>query len=367
MNERLVNRGNAIAVTAYKVLGFAVLTVILLGLLSYLALQGFFVFNHAWLAPTVLSPTDERILGLNTRLAELAASRERVDMERREMMVKLDDSVRRAEAERLFQDRYRSALRGDIQLRANELSQLGRLMREYDATRPEIGESNKAFASMSRARAEELKTASLLTQEAWLTTNHQLAQMATNRLELESQGVSLLAKLSETKRELGSLSSAMRLASNGSATGSELSTPTLLMHQHFTDSQLELTMGVASQQLLRDSIAAMDGVLATYDSLLAAIRNSPYLKALEGNVTVAFVPYDNASRARPSTKLYGCLLGFVLCREVGVIRGVYQGEIQQQHPVRHETLRGEMVEIELSNPEWVQKDLLHMNRPPLLF
>src|SRR2546428_14097142 len=94
MRDRIVARVNSIAVNAYKAVGIAVLAAILAGLLSYLAMQGFFVFSHRWVAPTILSPTDERVLRLNVQLAEQSAARDRPAGERRHPEAQLQDSER---------------------------------------------------------------------------------------------------------------------------------------------------------------------------------------------------------------------------------------------------------------------------------
>ena len=65
MNQQAANRVNAVAVNAYKALGTLLLCLILLGFITYLGLQAFFLLSRRWVAPTVVSRTDPQILQLN--------------------------------------------------------------------------------------------------------------------------------------------------------------------------------------------------------------------------------------------------------------------------------------------------------------
>src|SRR5690242_3148918 len=149
MNEQLVSKLNKIAVGIYKLLGFGLLALILVGLLSYLSVQGFFLVNHRWLAPTIVSPTDERILQLNTRIAEQAAARDRLIADRNDLKARLDDAERTVVAQTAFQAHFEAALQGDREARWREVSRLMSLSRDYDAAGAEIAESNKAYSGLA--------------------------------------------------------------------------------------------------------------------------------------------------------------------------------------------------------------------------
>src|SRR5207237_10085481 len=122
MRDRIFARLNTAAVNAYKVAGIAVLVVILAGLLSYLSLQGFFVFSRRWIAPTILSPTDERVLRLSVQLAEQTAARDRLAGDRRELQAKLDDAERVLAQQVIFRQQLRPAWRLGRGGRAQERS-----------------------------------------------------------------------------------------------------------------------------------------------------------------------------------------------------------------------------------------------------
>ena len=58
-----------LTVAGYRMLGFAVLGVIVVVLLGYLATRLFYLVDRTWVVPTIVSPTDERVLALQTELA----------------------------------------------------------------------------------------------------------------------------------------------------------------------------------------------------------------------------------------------------------------------------------------------------------
>src|SRR3954463_7820999 len=122
MTERVVARLNSLAVHAYKAFGFLVLVAILGGLLSYLSVQGFFLLSHRWVTPTILSPTDERVLHLNVQLVEQNAARDRLGGERAHLRARLEEAERTLAQQTLFQKRFRAALQQEHSVRARELN-----------------------------------------------------------------------------------------------------------------------------------------------------------------------------------------------------------------------------------------------------
>lgn len=82
---------------------------------------------------------------------------------------------------------------------------------------------------------------------------------------------------------------------------------------------------------------------------------------------MAFVPYDNIENVEAGESLYGCSLGLFWCTRVGSIARILNGEVTRKHPIRNLILRGAMVEIELGDPRWARKELLHIGGAPLLF
>jgi len=359
-DKKLVNSLNAAIVSAYKVMGFLILAIILGGLLAYLGTHGFFLLNRSWVAPTIISPSDERILTLNAQIAAQAAAREKLLAERLELRARLDDALRVVAAEEAFQEGFAAALKGDRSFRARELGKLLALRRQQEETRTNFDQISKPFASMVLGRADALAGVNLIDREALLTTHHQVAQLGHSSFLLAEKEVELETKIAALRRDIAAIDA----LEDGAGGKMGASVDVLKLQQTRTESELDLARARELANALEENLRTIDVSIARYDALLAAIRSSPYLKAMEGNLTVAFVPYDNIAKVKPGVSLHACKLGLIWCSNVGSVARILDGEVTRKHPIRNVLLRGAMVEIELEDPVWAQKDLLHLGRAP---
>ena len=116
----------------------------------------------------------------------------------------------------------------------------------------------------------------------------------------------------------------------------------------------------AQREVLRAAIARQD-------EILRGLEQSPYLRALADRATVALVPYDNLEGVAPGTEVVACRLAMVLCREVGRVLEVLPGEIAFKHPRREKMVRGQLVELRLSEPDASAEDVLFLGGAPLGF
>ncbi|QSQ26580.1 hypothetical protein JY651_17310 [Pyxidicoccus parkwayensis] len=365
MNQRVINKVNSIVVSAYKFMGSVLLALIMLGLISFLSVQGFFMVSRSWVTPTVISPTDTEILTLSTQVAAQTSARDHVLAERRVVEDRIADTERTIAAERSFQQRFRVALNGERASRERVSKRLSELRREYGLAREEIVQSNRAFSGLTRARTDALFGARLLEQEDKLTINHHLAQVAQSNLSLAQSSVDIETKLDALRREMAGLAAVQKgLGEESSPAG--MTTDVLLLEREFTHSVLELARAEATLKSLKQDLKALDDVALRYETLIASLRASPYLRAIEKDLTVAFVPYENLSHAEQGTPLYSCAVTLFWCREVGVMGKVLEGEVSLKHPIRQYMIRGVMVEIQLSDGQAAREELLHLGSPPML-
>jgi hypothetical protein len=102
------------------------------------------------------------------------------------------------------------------------------------------------------------------------------------------------------------------------------------------------------------------------DAVVGRLAQSPYLKAIENKVTLAFVPNPNLKNIKLGTPLYGCAWGLVWCRKVGTVKAVLDGEVQDIHPHDESVQRGLMLEVSVS--DWgASQTVLFAGSKPLWF
>src|SRR5262249_18277871 len=102
------------------------------------------------------------------------------------------------------------------------------------------------------------------------------------------------------------------------------------------------------------------------DAGVGGLAQSPYLKAIENKVTLAFVSNQNLKNVKLGSPLYGCAWGLVWCKKVGTVKAVLDGEVQDIHPHDESIQRGLMVEVDVT--EWgANEAVLFAGSKPLWF
>lgn len=101
------------------------------------------------------------------------------------------------------------------------------------------------------------------------------------------------------------------------------------------------------------------------DAVVRSLEQSPYLRAVNHNIVLAFVPYQNLRNVKIGTKLYGCSWGLVVCARVGKVAATIDGEVQDIHPHDESVQRGLMVEVELTTPSAEGNAVLFAGGKPL--
>jgi hypothetical protein len=357
---------NRILVTGYKLVGFGVLTLVLLGLVSYLATEIFYVVDTSWIAPTVLSPTDEHVLQLDALASQEIAAEGAVITKKLELQAQLQDAQRIAETETAFQDAFRTALANDLADRKTELERLRSLLGRYAAAERTIQQSNEAFSGMQRDELGTQYQAHVIDVDQLLRGNFELAQIAGANLSLDERNVQIDQRAAQLRREVESLEDARESAGSGKGAAAQLSYAILHTKHDFDTSVLAVAKASDDAAALRRSIETLDGVIAQHQKLLETIKNSPYEMAADRSLAMAFVPYENKGSITPGQPVYGCALAFVWCRQVGNIAAKIDGEVLGKHPVHNRDIRGVMVKLQLDDASWIEKPVLHVGRRPLL-
>ena len=99
-------------VSAYRLLGFIVLTIIVVVLVGYLATSAFYVVSDSWVRPTVVSATDERVLALQAQVDQHQTARD-------QLAAQLRHADRAIAMEQGYQAEFARAIRADLEGRAD--------------------------------------------------------------------------------------------------------------------------------------------------------------------------------------------------------------------------------------------------------
>jgi hypothetical protein len=138
------------------------------------------------------------------------------------------------------------------------------------------------------------------------------------------------------------------------------------MRIQLDDKQLDKENKIGERRTLRGQIEDTKRLITAQDAVVNRLAQSPYLKAIESKVTLAFVSNQNLRNVRIGGPLYGCVWGLVWCRKVGTVKAVLEGEVQDIHPHDESVQRGLMVEVDVS--DWgASETVLFAGSKPLWF
>jgi hypothetical protein len=131
----------AFIIRAYKIVGLAALTAILIGLICFLSVNLFYLVNSSWVRPVVLSPTHASVLSTMATLSSESARRDEIITEREELEAEREGLDRVLQLNQEFQKEFAGAVARPQPERADYQALLAR--RAYQES---IIESEKAAA-----------------------------------------------------------------------------------------------------------------------------------------------------------------------------------------------------------------------------
>jgi hypothetical protein len=338
-------------VSAYRVLGFAILTIIVVVLIGYIASSAFFYMSASWVVPMAVSPSDEKVVALQAQLAEQQNARDRIADE-------LKQSERAIAVQQTFQLEFAKAIKSDLDGRKLALGRIRKLANTAAATRAAIRGQNAAYANSSRKRMAQEYAAGLIDRNTMLSGKFQIAQITSSSLSLAERQAEFENRAGELEAQTRSLDA---ILANQPGDDTALSYEVLRIKQEYEASRLDLAKAVEARDTLKAS-------LARQDKIVGSLKQSSYLRALDDGASVAFVPYGNLENVEQGTSVYACRVGMVICRHVGEVFQVLPGEVQFKHPHRDKMLRGQLVELKLDDdePEAAADDVLFVGGRPLL-
>jgi hypothetical protein len=292
------------------------------GVASYLGARFVASHNNRWLAPTVLSSTDPRVLQVAASLQQETSRRNDLVFQQKELESRLRQAKRCVELEEGFQTSFKAALRSDLETRRAELARLQAALAEADSS-----------ADASDPHASEKSAA-------------------------------LEARLVAARQRVRLLDAALR---DGRATSSY---EVLSLRRDYDQS---LVASDAARELVQASTKALgdlEPALKAKDALIASLESSPYHLAISADVALGFVPYENMDAVKTGDAVMACSTALLLCNDVGTVGDVLPGEVRGLNPLgsmtgRGDELRGRLVRLDLKDARDGERSVLYAKRGPL--
>jgi hypothetical protein len=332
--------------TTYRIFAIAILYAVLLGVLSYAFVMGFYALNKSWAAPVILSASDEKSLDF---MQKLVVSRQTIED------LKVD--ILRQQTTLAEMARHRASLLAlDPELQAAIVRE-----REHDSlTGPQLAELDK------QKQADNQKTLEILTQIRQLEV--QIKSDLANGLITKGDAATQLAALNQAEDAYTDSRIADVMLSDSVLDKTTIGTRSLDAIEKQAElrsniAQLDVTLSVAEKQLQEDNRQ----VERLRDALTVA-KQSPYYLNASGDKRLyfAFVPYDNQANVTVGAPIYDCYLNMALCRKVGTVKQIFLGEQVISHPIFKTQVRGLTILMDLSHPESAKSQTVFIGGKPLL-
>nr|HEX4314484.1 hypothetical protein [Kofleriaceae bacterium] len=336
-----------LVVSGYRALGLTILTIIVIVLVGYISSTLFYYLSRSWVTPTIISPSDDKVVAAKNELSSAQNTRDKTAAD-------LHDAQRAIAVEQTFQLEFTKAVADDLAGRKEQLDRVRSLAGAAASTRAHIRGAADAYAKSFTAKNSADYASGLIDRDKMASSNFQAAQMSSSSLDLAEKQVELEGQARDLARETAALDTL--LAQQGG--DKSLSYDVLKIKRDYEASKLALAKAIET----RDTLAAS---LARQDDIIAGLKQSAYLRALDDKATVALVPYNNLDHATAGAALYACRIGMVWCHQVGEVVAVLPGEVPVRNPHDESTLRGQMIEMHLDDADAARDQVLFADGKPL--
>jgi len=336
-----------LVLTVYRVFAIAVLYLVLIGILTYAWIMGFYAVNTSWAAPVILSASDEKSLDFREKLVTSQQTIEDLKVDTNKLQTGVTEMKEHRAALMALAPQLREAIAREKTHNSTSGPELAQLDQQKLA---DNAKTQKVLAQLKEVEANIHKDLAA----GLITKGDAAQQISTINQAQDAYTDSKIAEILLTDSVLDKTS---------------IGTDTLnvLVKQAELQSevaQLDIAISVAEKQLYEESRQ-----VARLREAIATAKQSPYYLNASGGQTLyfAFVPYDNQARALAGSSIYDCYLNMVLCRHVGTLKAIFTGEEQAIHPIFKTQIRGFMIQMTLDHAESAKSKTVFLGRKPLLF
>lgn len=345
---------NKFFATIYRYTAISFLLGIFVIAFCYAFLVAFFVGSTSWVAPLVLSPSQERVLAFQPQIVTLQGNlnKQKIELEAAKKTVEAIES-QISEIGTLSE-----RINGAIGSESQQLEKTSRAINSaLVAKRKNLKETEKSVAE-----ARELLKQTEAELAAKLITSDQAAQ---RRIALQSA----INAATDARMQVIQLEQQAEQLKQGSSTlsGGSTSIAAISSIKQTVDIRSLLAQLKIQLETARSSVIALESSIGENERVLEVAKKSPYHRALTETVNVAFVPYENINSVKIGLKVYDCYLKVILCYQVGTVVQIYDAEEYARHPLFKTDMRGRLVELNLATRDAGESQILFVGNKPLFF
>ena len=329
----------------YRVTAIVVLYGVLLGVGGYLFLQGFYLVNHSWIVPSIVSSSNDAVLQMTSQMVGNKQMLESLTLDRNRLQESLDTmKAQRLELIALDNDlstAYQRKRQDDVAAGGDLNELIQRKRQDITETRPVMND-----VATIEDRIEKDLAAGLITKGDAAIERASLTQLANTYTDNKVAEVLLRDNVRQK-------------------TTKDIDTLEILSKQADLKSQIvqaAINISIGEQQLASDQ-KQIDGLVKA----MKQIDQSPlYIAAQsEDDVKFAFVPYDNEQGVEVGDPVYDCYLNMIGCQQVGTIKVMFTDEQKMPHPFFKTEMRGFLVQLDLTNFASAKSKTLFVGHKPL--
>ncbi len=331
----------------YRVFAIACLYLVLIGVVSYAFVMGFYAVNTSWAAPVILSAEDEKSLDFRDKLVISQQTIEDLKVD----VNKLTDGLKEMRSHRaslaqlepllekaIVRERSHDSATGP-QLSAldqQKLADNAKTQKVLDQLRPLEEQVHKDLAAGLITKGDAANQLASVNQSSDTYTDSRIAEVmltdqVLDKTTIGTAALDVLVKQAELRSET---------------------------------SQLDVAIEVAEKQLTQEQRQ----IARLHEAILTAKQSPYYLNASgQQRLYFGFVPYDNQANATAGSSIYDCYLNMMVCRKVGTVQQLFAGEEQATHPIFKTQIRGFLIQMKLDHAESAKSKTVFLGGKPLLF
>lgn len=334
-------------VALYRVFAIITLYAVLLGVLGYGFVMGFYAINTSWAAPVILSPSDDKSLDFTQKLVTSKQSLEDLKVD-----------VNRLQGSVTEMTHHRASL---LALEPELQAAIAREKTHNRATGPQLSQLDQ------QKQADNTKTQAVMTQvkEVEANINKDLAAGLITKGDAATQRVALnQAQTAFTDSKISEVLLTDSVLEKNTTDTKSLDVLDKQAELKSEIAQLDIALNVAQKQIQEESQQ-----IDRLKTAIATAKQTPYYLSVSGGSKIyfAFVPYDNRNSVTVGAPVYDCYLNMVACRKVGTVKQIFTGEEHAIHPIFRTDIRGFMIQMELDHPESAKSKTVFVNKKPLFF